>query len=135
MAKKVAKKRQNAGPDPNKPFFIYDTRGEWHATKIGVYIFDTRGEYVAYLEGEDVYKRDGEWMGRLSKDGRILRKRTEMRRDLQPNPLPRPDRPDRLPPRAPLPPMTAELDFSIVDVLDEDPDSFKRISDQRPDMD
>ena len=131
----MAKKRGKVVSDPNKPFFIYDTRGEWHATKIGMYIFDTRGEYVAYLQGEEVYKRDGEWMGRLSKDGRILRKRTEIRRDLHPHPLSRPERPSNLPPRSPLPPMMAELDFSTVDVLDEDPDSFKRISDQRPDMD
>lgn len=132
MAKKPTKKR---GPDPNKPFFIYDTRGDWCATKIANAIYDTRGEYVAFLEDGEVYKRDGEWIGRLSKDGRILRKRTELRRELHENPPPRPEKPERLPARAPLPPMTAELDYSIVDVLDEDPEIFKRISDQRPDMD
>lgn len=131
----MVKKTRSVAPDPNKPYFIFDTRGEWHATKIGIFIYDTRGEYVAFLENEDVYKRDGEWMGRLSKDGRILRKRTELRRDLHPNPLSRPARPNNLPARSPLPPMMAELDFSTVDVLDEDPESFKRISDQRPDMD
>lgn len=129
----MSKKRR--APDPNKPVFIFDSHGEWHATKIGNAVYDTRGEYVAYLEGEDVYKRDGEWIGRLSRDGRILRKRTEIRRELHPNPPPRPPKPERLPPRAPLPPMMAELNFSTVDVLDEDPQIFKRISDMRPDMD
>ena len=70
-------------PDPNKPVFIFDTHGDWQATKFGNFLWNTRGEYIGYLEGEDVYKRDGEWIGRLSKDGRILRKRSEMRRELQ----------------------------------------------------
>jgi hypothetical protein len=121
--------------DPNKPVFIYDTHGDWQATKFGDYLFNTRGEYIGYLQGEDVYKRDGEWIGRLSKDGRILRKRTEQRHELQPSPPKEPPRPDRLPPRAPLPPMMAELSYSIVDVLEEEPDIFKKISDLRPDMD
>jgi hypothetical protein len=118
----------------DKPRFIFDTRGDWQATKIGGFVYSSRGEYVAFVEGDDVYKQDGEWIGRLSKDGRILRKRSERRRALHPNPPPRPPKPDKLPPRAPLPPMMAELDFSTVDVLDEDPEIFKRISDLRPDM-
>lgn len=117
-----------------KLVFVYDTRGEWHATLIGTALYDTRGEYVAYLEDGEVYKRDGEWLGRLNKDGRILRKRTELRRELHSRPPDRPPKPRGLPARAPLPPMMAELDFSTVDVLHEDPDIFKRVSDQRPDM-
>ena len=31
--------------------------------------------------------------------------------------------------------MMAELNYSVIDVLDEDPDIFKRISDLRPDLD
>lgn len=116
-----------------KPVFVFDTHGDWHATKIGTALYSSRGEYVAYLEGEDVYKRDGEWIGRLSKDGRILRKRAERRRELQ-TPPPAPTKPDKLPARPPLPPMMAELDFSTIDVLDEDPDIFKHVSDLRPDL-
>ncbi len=127
MAKKPA--------DPNRPVFIFDTRGDWYATRVGDFIFSPRGEYVAYVEDGEVYKRDGEWIGRLSKDGRILRKRTERRRELHPNPPPAPSKPENLPPRAPLPPMMAELTYGVIDVLDEDPDTFKRISDLRPDMD
>ena len=123
------------GRDPNKPVFIFDTHGDWQATLIGVYLYNTRGEYIGYLEGGDVLKADGEWIGRLSKDGRILRKRTERRHELHPNPPPKQPRPERLPARAPLPPMMAELDFSTVDALEEDPEIFKRISDLRPDMD
>jgi hypothetical protein len=118
---------------PEKPIFIFDTHGDWQATKVGTMIWSSRGEYVGYLEGQEVYKQDGEWIGHLSKDGRILRKRSERRRELHPNPPPKPAKPT-LPARAPLPPMMAELDFSTIDVLDEDPDIFKRISDLRPDM-
>lgn len=125
----------NKTADSTKPQFIYDTRGEWHATRFGKYLFDTRGEYVGYLEGDMVYRRDGEWIGRLSRDSRIVRKRSEVRRDLHPNPPPYPAKPQHLPARAPLPPLMAELDFSTVDVLDEDPDIFKHVSDLRPDLD
>jgi hypothetical protein len=118
-----------------KPVFIFDTRGEWYATKLGTYIFSSRGEYVAFVEGEDVYRRDGEWLGRLSKDGRILRKRSERRNELHKNRPPEPAKPEKLPARAPLPPMMAELNYSMVDVLDEDPDIFKKMSELRPDMD
>jgi hypothetical protein len=121
--------------NPNKPVFIFDTHGDWQATKFGDFLWNTRGEYIGYLEGEDVFKRDGEWIGRLSKDGRILRKRSETRRELRSDIPKTPPRPEKLPPRAPLPPMMAELNYSIIDVLDEDPEIFKRISDLRPDMD
>jgi len=47
--------------DPNKPVFIFDTYGDWQATKFGDFLFSTRGEYLAYLEDGEVYKRDGEW--------------------------------------------------------------------------
>jgi hypothetical protein len=124
-----------SGGKPERPTFIFDTYGDWHATKIGDALYSTRGEYIGYVEGQDVYKRDGEWVGRLSRDGRILRKRTERRRGFHPNPPPVPPKPARLPARAPLPPMMAELDYSTIDVLDEEPDIFRRISDLRPDMD
>ncbi len=120
--------------DPNKPVFIFDTHGDWQATKIGDYIWDSRGEYIGYLADDSVYKRDGEWVGRLSKDGRIIRKRTERRIGFHPNPPPEPPKPERLPARAPLPPMMSQLDFSTVDVLEEEPDIFKRISSLRKDM-
>ncbi len=122
--------------DPNKPVFIFDTHGDWQATKIGDYVYSSRGEYIGFIvNGTEVYKSDGEWVGGLSKDGRILRKRSERRRELYPNPPAKPPKPEKMPGRAPLPPMMAELNYSIIDVLEEDPEIFKRISDLRPDMD
>jgi hypothetical protein len=122
--------------DPNKPVYIFDTHGDWQATKIGDYLYSSRGEYIGFIEnGVDVFKSDGEWVGSLSKDGRILKKRSERRRELHPNPPAKPAKPEKMPGRAPLPPMMAELNYSTIDVLEEDPEIFKRISDLRPDMD
>ncbi len=119
----------------DKPFFIFDTYGDWHATRMGDLLFDTRGEYIGFVTEDSVYKADGEWVGQISRDNRIVRKRTERRREPHPNPPRKPTKPDNLPARAPLPPMPAELSYDMVDVLDEDPDTFKRLSDLRPDMD
>jgi hypothetical protein len=120
---------------PDKPQFIFNTAGDWHATAIGPHIYDARGEYVAFLEGRTVYTADGEWVGELAKDGRILRKRAGKSRPLHPNPLPKPAIKPNLPGRAPLPPQNAEISYDTIDVLEEDPDIFKRLSDRRPDMD
>jgi hypothetical protein len=123
--------------DPEKPFFIYDTRGEWHATKIGIYIYDTRGEYIGFVRGEnqDVYTTAGEWVGNLWPDGRIIRKRNYDRPPLLQDRPAKPPKPDKLPARAPLPPMVSELGFDKVDVLEWDDEVFKRVSDMVSDMD
>ncbi len=117
-----------------KPEHIWTTSGEWVATRIDNYIWDMSKTWVAWLDGTEVYTTDGEWIGTLSRDSRILRQRAATRRPLRTDIPPAPPKPD-LPARAPLPPMFSELNFSTVDVLEEDPDVFKRISDMRPDMD
>jgi hypothetical protein len=117
-----------------KPQFIWNTYGDWLATRIGDYIWDMTGTWVAWLDGDDIYTTDGEWIGTLSRDSRILRKRSDRRRPLREDRPPAPEKPD-LPARAPLPPSFSELTYSIIDVLEEEPDVFKRISDMRPDMD
>lgn len=119
-----------------KPEFVFDTHGDWQATIIGVYVFDSRGEWVGFLEGRTVYTRDGEWVGDLSKDSRILRKRASQRPPLNRNIPPKPPLGKRdLPGRAPLPPQMSELRYDTVDVLEEEPDVFKKLSDRRPDLD
>ena len=120
--------------DPNKPFFIFDTAGDWLATKIGDYIFDGRGDYIGFVRGEqyDVYTRSGEWIGNLYPDGRVIRKRSAPRQPLLKHLPPAPAR-LKMPARSPLPPITGELGFDKIDVLEWDPDIFKRISDLTPD--
>jgi hypothetical protein len=115
--------------------FIWNTYGDWVATLVDGHLWDLRGMWVGWIEKNgDVYKIDGEWIGSLSRDSRILRKRTEYRRELRSDIPAQPPKP-ALPARAPLPPGFSELPFSIIDVLEEDPEIFKRLSDLRPDMD
>ena len=81
--------------DPTKPFFIFDTAGEWHATVLGWYIFDLRGDYIGFVrnEGYDVYTTSGEWIGNLYKDGRIIRQRSADRPPLLKHVPPKPPKP------------------------------------------
>ncbi len=119
-----------------KPEFIYDTHGDWQATRIEKYVFDGRGEYIGFVEGRTIYTRDGEWVGDLSKDGRILRKRAGAKKPLNPNLPAKPLlKKSDLPGRAPLPQQMAEIGYDTIDVLEEDPEIFKRLSDRRPDLD
>jgi hypothetical protein len=121
--------------DPNKPWFIFDTAGDWLGTKLGNYIFDPRGDYIGFVIGEnyDVYTASGEWIGYLYHDGRIVRKRSMQRPPLLKSLPPKPAKPDKLPGRAPLPPQNGELGFDKIDVLEWDPEIFKRLSDLTPD--
>jgi hypothetical protein len=115
--------------------YIWDSYGDWVATLLDGHIWDLRGIWIGWVEENgDVYKSDGEWIGTLSKDSRILRKRTANRRELR-NDMPSPPPKPELPARAPLPPSFSELSYSVIDVLEEDPSIFKRLSDRRPDMD
>jgi hypothetical protein len=122
--------------DREQPFFIFDSRGEAHALKLRDYVYDLRGEYIGYVRGGDydVFTAGGEWIGALVPDGRIVRKRTGGRRPLDANrPAPQPR--IRVTARIPLAPMSADLGFDQIDVLEWDEDIFKRISDLTPDLD
>lgn len=109
-------------------------------TVIGSHLFDVRGDYIGFCESTEkkelnIYTRDGEWVGRLSKDGRILRKRAGQRPPLHPRPIPDPKvKKANLPGRAPLPPQNAELSYDTVDVMEEEPEIFKSVSDRRKDL-
>lgn len=121
--------------DPAKPFFIFDSRGETHGVKIGDFLYDMRGEYIGYLVGEtyDVYTASGEWIGNIYPDGRIVRKRNADRRPLMIEGNPGKQPKIRVTARVPLPPMTGDLGFDKMDVLEWDEEIFKRISDLTPD--
>ncbi len=122
-----------------KPIYLYNTAGDWFGTVVGRYVFDPRGDCIGFIEEEGkvraIYTFDGEFVGALSKDGRILRKRTGNKRPLHPNPLPKVKKPADLPAHAPLPPQNVEIGYDTIDVLEEDPEVFKRVSDRRADMD
>lgn len=122
--------------DPDQPFFIFDSRGDWHATLLKGCLWDTRGEYIGFVRGEhyDVYTAYGEWIGNVQKDGRIIRKRVHapqaplrIRRLRPPQP--------RLPARPPLPPATVDLEHHLIDVLEWDPHVFDYVPDLKKDLD
>lgn len=121
--------------DPDKEFFIFDTRGDVHAVLLGEFLYDMRGEYIGYVRGEtyDVYTGSGEWVGNIWPDGRIVRKRNYQRQPLD-TARPTPPSKIRISARIPLPPMSADLGFDKVDVLEWDDEIFKRISDLTPDI-
>jgi len=121
-------------PKKERPHFVWNTYGDWIATLVDDHMWDQRGLRIAWVDGEDVFRSDGEWLGRLSRDSRIIRKRTEIRHALRDDIPPPPPKPD-LPARATLPPAFAELPFSEIDVVEEDPSIFKKLSDLKPDMD
>ncbi|MDX2160642.1 MAG: hypothetical protein SF162_04890 [bacterium] len=121
--------------DPDKPFFIYNTAGDWLATKMGIYLFDTRGDYIGFVLNDvhDVYTASGEWIGNLYPDGRIVRKRNYDRLPLLKKLPPKPTKPAKMPVRAPLQQLPADLGFDKIDVLEWDEEVFKRLSDLIPD--
>ena len=110
---------------------IYSTNGEWVALLHEGNLYDTYGEWVGWIEGKDVYTRDGEYAGVLAGDGRILCERVRRQRPLRPVP-PAPPK-IRPPSRVPLAPFFAESAWNQVDVFEEQPELFQRISDLRPD--
>ena len=116
-----------------KPQFIWNTYGDWVATLIDRFIWDTGGSWIGWVDGENVYTTDGEWIGTLSRDSRIIRRRSDKRPPLRTDVPAKPAKPD-LPSRPPLPPTFGDLGYSHFDVLEEDPEAFKRLSDRRKDM-
>ena len=116
-----------------KPQFIWNTAGDWVATLVDGFIFDMAGMWVGWMDGQEVFTTDGEWVGTLSRDMRILRKRAASRPPLRTDIPPRPPKPE-LPGRPTLPPSFSGLDYSTIDVMEEDPEVFKRLSDMRRDM-
>jgi hypothetical protein len=115
-----------ANPKP-----VYRTDGEWVAVLHSGNLFDTMGEWIAWLDGNEVYSLEGEYIGFISEDGRLLRQRvlSYRKRRIAPTEIP-PYEPLET---VPLPPMFAELSYSIVDVFEEEPDLFTRIHELRPD--
>jgi hypothetical protein len=95
------------------------------------------GEWIGWVTSDrEVYSVSGSYVGWVTDDPRILRKRSydfSKPRIAPPPPPPR----IRVPASVPLPPMMAELSFTHIDVLDEEPEKLGTIdSDEfKEDMD
>ncbi|NIM92658.1 MAG: hypothetical protein GTO18_02950 [Anaerolineales bacterium] len=104
-----------------KPIPIYTTDGEWAALLVSPHIFNTVGEWIGWVTSEhDVYDVDGLYVGWLSTENRILRSRS-IKTPARKSP-PDPPAPIRAPATIPLPPLMSELPYSVIDVLDEEPE-------------
>jgi len=112
------KKKRNS----KRPIPIYSTPGDWVALMVFPHLFNTLGEWIGWVtKDRQVFDVDGIYVGWITSDPRILRKRVY--EHLMPRREP-PAFPGRVRPPAtvPLPPMMAELPFSVIDVMDEEPE-------------
>ena len=99
---------------------IYTSRGDVGAYLIYPYIFSKLGEWVGWVTKErHVYSVLGTYVGWMSDEPRILRKRSIEFTKPMLEPPPSPGK-IRVPASVPLPPMMAELDYSTIDVLEEE---------------
>ncbi|MEJ5223022.1 MAG: hypothetical protein WHV44_01100 [Anaerolineales bacterium] len=100
---------------------IYTTRGEAAAFLVYPYLFNPLGEWVGFVTANrEVYSVLGYYVGFLSKDPRILRKRSED--DLRPRLTPPPAPPRiKVPPTVPLARLMSDLSHELIDVLEDEP--------------
>lgn len=105
-----------------RPIPIYSTPGDWVALMVFPHLYNPVGEWIGWVTPQrEVYDVDGFYVGWLSKDPRVLRKRVLEKSKPRRTPPPPPKR-VRPPATVPLPPMMAELPFSIIDIMEEEPD-------------
>jgi hypothetical protein len=116
---------------------IYTSRGEAEAFLIFPYIFNRRGEWIGWVTPQrEVYSVLGYYVGVFTDDARITRKRSED--ETKPR-LKSPPRPGKIAPPAtvPLAPMLKDLTYSIIDVLQDQPELLHTLDggEFRQDMD
>jgi hypothetical protein len=116
---------------------IYTTSGDLGAYMVYPHLYNRVGEWIGYVTPQrEVYSVLGHYVGDLSNDPRILRKRSydfSKPRQTPPPPQPR----ITVPATVPLAPMMAELSFSLIDVLEDEPERLSTIDfdELREDMD
>ena len=116
---------------------IYTSRGEAEAFLVFPYIFNRNGEWVGWATPQrEIYSVLGYYVGTLTNDARIVRKRSEdeMRPRLKP-----PPKPGKIstPASIPLAPLMQDLTYSIIDVLQDEPERLHTLDggEFRQDMD
>jgi hypothetical protein len=116
---------------------IYTTSGNFGALMKYPYVYNPQGEWIGWVTSDrKVYSVHGHYVGWLTKDPRILRNRTYDHTQPLCDP-PQFQRSIRPPATVPLPPMMAELLFSQIDVLDDEPERMPTLDsgEFREDMD
>jgi len=121
----------------NKLIPIYTTQGDLGAYLLYPYLYNPQGEWIGFVSPErEVYSVLGNYVGMLSLDRRILRKRSY---DFsKPSVTPPPPRPRiTIPATVPLAPLMAELSYTLIDVLEDEPERLATVDfdELREDMD
>jgi len=101
---------------------IYTSRGEAEAFLIFPYLFNRNGEWVGWATPKrEIFSVLGYYVGELTNDARIIRKRSED--DTKPRLKP-PPKPGKIitPATIPLAPLMQDLTYSIIDVLQDEPE-------------
>jgi hypothetical protein len=124
-------------PMTNKLIPIYTTAGDLGAYLCYPFLYNPQGEWIGSVTPHrEVYSVLGNYVGMLTKDPRILRRRTydfsKPRRD-PPAPQPR----IAVPATVPLAPLMAELPYTMIDVLEDEPERLSTVDfdELREDMD
>lgn len=116
---------------------IYTTSGDLGAYLNYPYLYNGLGEWIGFVTpNRQVYSVLGHYVGKITNEPRILRRRSydfSIPRRNPPSPQPR----IAVPASVPLAPMMAELSFSMIDVLEDEPERLSTIDfdDLREDMD
>lgn len=116
---------------------IYTSRGDLGAYLSYPYLFNRQGEWIGWVTRQrEVYSVLGNYVGWLTDDPRILRMRTYDFSKPRLDPPP-PQRRIQVPATVPLAPMMAELAFTNIDVLEEEPEKLSTadFDELREDMD
>jgi len=116
---------------------IYTSKGDAEAFLLYPYLYNRTGDWIGFVTPKhEVYSVLGNFVGTLTKDPRIISKRTTS--TLKPH-IPPPPIPEKVYPPAtvPLPPMMADLNHSTIDVLLDAPERLHTLDSgtQREDMD
>jgi hypothetical protein len=116
---------------------IYTSKGDAEAFLLYPYIFNRGGDWIGFVTPQrEVYSVLGSFVGTLTNDPRIVGKRTTSTFKPRLEPPPTPQR-VRLPATVHLPPMMAELSYSVIDILLEAPERLHTVDsgESRQDLD
>lgn len=116
---------------------IYTSPGDLGAYLIYPYLYNPQGEWIGFVTRKrEVYSVLGNYVGVLAPDRRILRKRSyDFSRPRVEPPPPQPR--ITVPATVPLAPMMAELTYTMIDVLEDEPERLSTVDfdELREDMD
>lgn len=106
---------------------VYITKGDVEAFLLYPHLYNRSGDWIGWVTpAREVYSVLGYYVGYLSNDPRILRKRATSTLKPRLDPPAHPPR-IRVPATVPLAPMMSELTYSVIDVLQEEPERLHTV--------